>query len=125
MSMTATMTDKQRQAVAAMEAARNQRCSLTEYARANGLDVQRIYAILTMLRRRGLLPKSGRKQRSAFVAVRLQPTVSAQTSSGEVSRQFSAVCRIVRRHGDVIECLQWPDPRWVAALSAGSTDAAS
>lgn len=54
--MTATMTDKQRQAVAAMEAARSQGCSLTDYAKANGLDVRRIFAILTMLRRRGLLP---------------------------------------------------------------------
>jgi len=122
--MTATMSDKQRQAVTAMEAARSQGCSLAEYAQANGLDVQRIYAILTMLRRRGLLPKSERRRRSAFVAVRMQPPASETTSSA-VPREFNAVCRIVRRHGDVIECSQWPEPRWVAALSAGSTDAAS
>lgn len=123
--MTAMMTDKQRQAVAAMEAARSQGCSLTQYAQPNGLDVQRIYAILTMLRRRGLLPKSERQRRSAFVAVRVQPTLPSQTTSSTGSQEFNAVYRIVRRHGDVIECSQWPEPRRVVALSAGSTDAAS
>lgn len=123
--MTATMTDKQRQAVAAMEAARSQGCSLTDYAKANGLDVQRIFAILTMLRRRGLLPASGRKQRSPFVAVRVQPTATSPTAiPSNLSAGLSVVCRIVPRHGEVIECLQWPPPHWMAALNAGSTDAA-
>jgi hypothetical protein len=49
MSMTATMREKQRQAVTAMEAARSQGCSLMKYAQENGLDTQRIYSILTML----------------------------------------------------------------------------
>jgi len=124
--MTATMTDKQRQAVAAMEAARSQGCSLTDYAKANGLDVRRIFAILTMLRRRGLLPSSGRKPRSPFVAVRVQPAATPPTSiPSSLSASSSVVCRIVPRHGEMIECLQWPPPNWVAALSAGSTDAAS
>lgn len=124
--MTAVMTDKQRQAVAAMEAARSQGCSLRDYAQANGLDVQRLYAILTMLRRRGLLLKSERKRRSAFVAFRVQPsTIASPTSSSAAPGEFNAVCRIVRRQGDVIECLQWPEPRWVAALSTESTDAAT
>jgi hypothetical protein len=124
--MTATMTDKQRQAVAAMEASRSQGCSLTEYAKANGLDARRIFAILTMLRRRGLLPASGRKPRSPFVAVRVQPATTplASVPSG-FSTGSSVVCRIVPRAGEVIECLQWPPPNWVAALSAGLTDAAS
>lgn len=38
--MTATMTDTQSQAVAAMEAAHGQGCSLTDYAKVNGLDVR-------------------------------------------------------------------------------------
>jgi hypothetical protein len=125
MSMTATMTDKQRQAVAAMEAARSQGCSLTEYAQANGLDVRRIFAILTMLRRRGLLPKSERKRRSPFVAVRVQPAVTSSVAIPSCVSGSSVVCRIVHRPGEVIECLQWPPPNWVMALTAGSTDAAS
>lgn len=124
--MTATMTDKQRQAIAAMEAARSQGCSLTEYAKANGLDVRRIFAILTMLRRRGLLPTSERKRRSPFVAVRVQPSAPSSVAiSSTASAAASVVCRIVRRPGEVIECLQWPPPNWIAALSTGSTDAAS
>lgn len=124
--MTATMTDKQQQAVAAMEAARSQGCSLTDYAKANGLDVRRIFAILAMLRRRGLLPKSERKRRSPFVAVRVQATATSSAAiPSSVCSGSSAVCRIVRRSGEMIECLQWPPPNWVTALSTGSTDAAS
>lgn len=124
--MTATMTGKQRQAVAAMEAARSQGCSLTDYAKANGLDVRRIFAILTMLRRRGLLPTSGRQRRSPFVAVRVQPAATPSVAiPSSLSAGSSVVCRIVPRSGEVIECLQWPPPHWVAALSTGSTDAAS
>src|SRR5690606_32066072 len=109
-----------------MEAARSQGCSLTDYAKANGLDVRRIFAILTMLRRRGLLPSPGRKQRSPFLAVRVQPTATSPTAiPSSLSAGSSVVCRIVPRHGEVIECLQWPPPNWVAALNAGSTDAAS
>ena len=124
--MTATMTEKQRQAVAAMEAARSQGCSLTQYAQANGLDVQRIYAILSMLRRRGVLPKCERQQRNAFVAVRVRPSATSPLPMpSTVSTAVSVVCRIVPRHGEVIECLQWPPPSWVAALKVGSADAAS
>lgn len=124
--MTATMTDKQREAVAAMEAARSEGRSLTQYARANGLDVRRIFATLTALRRRGALPKSECQRGSPFVAVRVQPAAtSAPGIPGASSLGTSVVCRIVRRPGEVIECLQWPPPNWVAALSAVSTDAAS
>ena len=125
--MTVTMTDKQRQAVAAMEAARSEGCSLTKYARSNGLEVRRIFAILTALRRGGLLPKSDRRRGSRFVAVRVQPTVptSAATISSSVSPSANVVCRIVRGSGEAIECLQWPPPNWVTALSVGSTDAAA
>jgi DNA-binding IclR family transcriptional regulator len=123
--MTATMTEKQRQAVAALEAARSEGCSLTQYAQANGLDVQKIYAILAMLRRRGLLPKSERRRRNRFVAVRVQPTpLSSRAIASAAPAAVATVCRIVGQHGVVIECLQSPEPRWVAALSAGSTDAA-
>lgn len=120
--MTATMTEKQRQAVAAMETARSQGCSLTKYAQANGLDIHRTFAILTALRRRGLLPKSEGKRRSAFVSVRVQPTI---TSSHSIPSAHGVVCRIVPQQGGVIECLQWPPSSWVASLSAGSADAAS
>lgn len=122
--MTAMLTEKQQQAVAAMEAARSQGCSLASYARANGLDAQRLHSMLHGLRKRGLLPELGPKLASPFVTVRVQPERSPlreMTSAGA----SAVVCRIVRRHGDVIECLQWPPPSWLDAMYAGPSDAAS
>lgn len=124
--MTAVLTEKQQQAVAAMEAARSQGCSLTSYARANGLDAQRLHSMLHGLRKRGLLPELGLKLASPFVAVRVQPERSSVREMASAGAGGSAVvCRIVRRHGDVIECLQWPPPSWLDAMGAGSSDAAS
>ena len=64
------MTQKQRAAVEALEAARTQGCSLTQYARTHGLEVQQIYATLSEMRKQGLLAKSGHERPSAFVAVK-------------------------------------------------------
>lgn len=124
---TAEMTEKQRRALDAMEAARQQGCSLTQYAKAQGLAVREIYDALAALRRKGVLPKPSRRSKSKFVSVRV---VSASTAMTAAARPFGAsgvLCRIVHAPGFAIECLQWPEPRWVAALSAssGSTDAAS
>ena len=114
--MTSAMTEKQRVAVEAMEAAGQQGVSLSEYARVHGLAVRELYAALTALRRKGVLPPSNSGTRSEFVAVRVAP--SPQRSDGGV------VCRIVHR-GVAVECLAWPAPQWLAALSAGSSDAAA
>ena len=122
--MTAMLTEKQQQAVAAMEAARSQGCSLTSYARANGLDAQRLHSMLHGLRKRGLLPELAPKLASPFVAVRVQPELSSSREMASAGAS-AMVCRIVRRHGDVIECLQWPPPSWLDAMGAGSSDAAS
>lgn len=123
--MTAMMTEKQRQAVAAMEAARSQGCSLTSYARANGLDAQRLHSMLYGLRKRGLLPEAKPKLASPFVAVRVQPERSSvREVTSAVASGSAVVCRIVRRHGDVIECLHWPPPSWLDAMGTRSSDAA-
>lgn len=121
---TATMTDKQRRAIDAMEAARSQGLSLTEYARVQGLVVRELYDALAALRRRGVLPKSGRKARSKFVAVRVAPLVAIAPPATRRSDNSGVLCRIVHARGHVIECTQWPPPNWVAALSVGSADAA-
>lgn len=122
---TAVMTDKQRCALEAMEAARLQGCSLTEYAKAQGLVVREIYDALAALRRKGALPKAAPRTKSKFVSVRVAPAaMSAAIRSPDAS---SVLCRIVHAGGYAIECLQWPEPGWVAALNAGagSADAAS
>ena len=122
--MTATvMTQRQRAAVEALEAARSQGCSLTQYARTHGLKVQLIYATLSELRKQGLLPKSSHKRLSKFVAVKLPPPSvpipeSARGNAG-------VLCRVADGRGHLIECLQWPPVSWLDALSAGLTDAAA
>jgi hypothetical protein len=115
-----TMTEKQRRAVAALEAARRQGSSLTEYARAQGLAVRELYDALAALRRRGVLPKSGKRRLSNFVSVEVMESTVAAARTPESS---DPLCRIVRT-GYVIECLQWPPASWMATLNWGASDAA-
>ncbi len=124
---TAAMTDKQRRALEAMQGAREQGCSLTEYAQARGLAVREIYDALAALRRKGELPKAKREAKSRFVSVRVEPTSTAMIAVTRAPGVSGVLCRIVHTSGCVIECLQWPAPGWVAALSSasGSTDAAA
>lgn len=122
---TAAMTEKQRRAVDAMEAARSQGCSLTQYAKAQGLAVREIYDALAALRRKGVLPKPVDRPKSKFVSVRVAPASTALTAAARPLGTSGVLCRIVHAGGYAIECLQWPEPRWLAALSSGSADAAS
>ena len=120
--MAAMITTKQRAAIEAMEAARSQGCTLNAYARMHGLDAQRIYAMLSSLRKRGVLPRAGGGRSSRFVAVKLQgpvaPLSTALNSSG-------VVCRVVCGGRYVIECLQWPSASWLKSLGEGTADAAA
>ena len=116
------MTEKQRRAVEAMEGARNEGISLNDYAKAHGLVIRELYDAIAGLRRKGLLAHAAkRKRRSKFVAVRVTPEPVLPVASTTMS---IAVCRVMQP-GCVIECLQWPPPNWLAALSPGSADAAS
>jgi predicted trehalose synthase len=121
----ATMTDKQRRAIEAMEAARSQGCSLTEYAKAQGLAVREVYDALAALRRKGVLPKAARQGKSKFVSVRVAPASTAMIAAARAPAVSSVLCRIVHAGGYAIECLQWPPANWLAALASGSTDAAA
>jgi len=117
------MTQKQRAAVEALEAARTHGWSLRQHARTHGLEVQQIYATLSEMRKQGLLAKSGRERPSAFIAVKVQPrSVSIPES---LAGNTGVLCRITHASGYVIECLHWPPPGWLAALSVGPTDAAA
>lgn len=115
------MTEKQRRAVEALEGARSEGVTLSEYAKGHGLALRELYDAIAALRRKGVLAKPVRKRGSGtFVAVRV-----AERAPPAMSSMSSApVCRIVQR-GCVIECLQWPPPSWLVALTPGSTDAAS
>jgi hypothetical protein len=114
---TATMTEKQRMAFESLQSAKREGKTLTDYAKAHGLEIRELYDSLACLRRKGLLPTGGRKSRSKFVAVRV--------AAEPVSRTGGAVCRIVSRDGYVIECAQWPPASWLASLSRSAADAAT
>lgn len=119
---TAEMTEKQRTAVEALQGARREGKSLSEYAKAHGLAIWGLYNALACLRRKGVLPKleRSRNPRDKFVAVRLVPErpMAPHTANG-------MICRIVHRGGYVIECAQWPPPSWLDALARESSDAAT
>ena len=70
---TATLTEKQRRAMDARQAAQAAGIGLSAYARAQGLNPRELHDAVAALRRRGLLPASERPRprKSRFVAVRV------------------------------------------------------
>lgn len=120
---TAEMTEKQRAAVAALDGAHREGKTLSDYAKAHGLAIWALYNALACLRRKGVLPKSTRRARGKFVAVRVMP--KGPTPVPERAVVGGMICRIVHRDGFVIECGQWPPPAWLTALARESTDAAT
>jgi hypothetical protein len=113
-----TLTEKQRLAVEAQESARREGVTLVAYAQAKGLEIRELYDSLACLRRKGLLPRSSRKPRSTFVAVRVAAEAPTHVDT-------LAVCRIVSREGYVIECAEWPPATWLASLARKVVDAAT
>ena len=122
--MDETLTQKQREAVEALDGARRAGVSLSDYAKAKGLELRPVYDAIASLRRRGALPPADRPRRrnskSPFVAVRVRSSPAAATAVGG-----GLVCRLVRSDGCAIECGEWPEPKWVAAVLAGRKDAAA
>jgi hypothetical protein len=120
----AKFTEKQRQAIEAMEGARSEGVALSKYAKAHGLIIRELYDAIACLRRKGLLAKPTRKAGSKFVAVRVmapgEPTqaIPSKSTSG-------VLCRIVCLRGLMIECIQWPPPAWLAELTTGRADVAT
>lgn len=123
--MDETLTEKQREAVEALEGARRAGVPLSDYAKAKGLELRPVYDAIATLRRRGALPPADRrrkrKAKSPFVAVR----VTSSQAPVSAARGGSLVCRLVRSDGCAIECGEWPEPKWVAAVLAGRKDAAA
>jgi hypothetical protein len=67
----AGFTEKQRQAIEAMEGARIEGVALSKYAKAHGLIIRELYDTIACLRRKGLLAKPARKAGSKSVAGRV------------------------------------------------------
>ena len=118
--MTRILTEKQRAAMDALQAARAAGVGLSAYARANGLNVRQLHDSVTGLRKRGLVPATERPHRSkgAFVAVKVVSS-SAQTPDVARSARGGMVCRLVHAAGFVIECGEWPPAAWLLSLSSG------
>jgi hypothetical protein len=115
---TSTMTEKQRITFEAFQTAQREGKTLSDYAKARGLPIRELYDGLSCFRRKGTLPRSGRKPRNKFVAVRVSPERAPAVSG-------AAVCRIVSGEGYVIECAQWPPASWLASLTRNAADAAT
>jgi len=112
------LTDKQRAALEALQAARAAGQGLCAYARAHGLNARQLHDAVAQLRRRGVLPLAGRvaQDASAFVAVRVVDTPPTPRTG--------MVCRVLHPSGLVVECGEWPPAGWLLSLTAGRPDAA-
>jgi hypothetical protein len=64
MKMATEMTEKQRRAVEALEGARSEGVTLSEYAKGHGLVLRELYDAIAALRRKGMLAKPVRKRAS-------------------------------------------------------------
>jgi hypothetical protein len=123
--MTATLTDKQRVAMDALQGARAAGLALSAYARAHGLNARQLHDSVVALRRRGVLPPPDRPRprKGAFVAVRVVNTPPPPSMRPSPPRT-GMVCRVLHASGLVIECGEWPPAGWLLSLSAGRRDAA-
>jgi hypothetical protein len=97
-----TLTQKQREAVEALEGAQRAGVPLSDYAKGNGLELRPVYDAIATLRRRGVLPSSDRprKRKSRFVAVRVTSSPAPVTEIERASRS-GLVRRLVH---SVAEC---------------------
>lgn len=121
---TASLTDKQRQALGHVERARSQGMKLSDYARAHGVPAHTIYDGLAALRRKGVLPRGRVSSKSAFLAVRVTSGAEPTTTVVHAGQRGAMLCRVLIGGAVVIECAEWPPAGWLAVLR-GRVDAAT
>ena len=126
---TRKLTDVQRQAVAAVDAAQAAGVGLSSYARQNGLNVRQVHDAVTGLRRRGILPPSARarqrRRKSGFVRVKVMNVAPSRRATTAPPQRGGLVCRLIHGSGLIIECGEWPPASWLSAVLAERRDAAS
>ena len=96
------------------ELAQSQGKSVVEYCRQTGLSVHALYSARRALKEKGVLTGSPkrrqvRKKPGEFIAVRVADSMPA------------VVCRVRHPSGWVVECANWPDPRWMQELTGAQT----
>jgi hypothetical protein len=121
--MSEGLTDKQQRALEHVERARSAGMSLSDYARAEGVEVRPIYDSMGALRKKGKLASPAPRTRSAFVSVRVKPDAAAPIPATSSTAGGKLICRL-RIGAATIECAEWPPASWLAALVSARADAA-
>jgi hypothetical protein len=118
--MSKGLTDKQQRALEYVERARGAGMSLSDYARAEGVEIRPIYDSMVALRKKGILTPRAPRTQSAFLSVRVKrdSTVPAPAIAGS-----RLICRL-RIGAATIECAEWPPASWLAELVSARADAA-
>jgi transposase-like protein len=90
--------------------------SLRDYYRAHGLSVTMLYKVRRRLVQKGLLPPLRQSAGTTEVPGKLvEVRVTEAMQEAEVALP-GLVCRVHHPSGWLIECGEWPDPRWLAGL---------
>jgi hypothetical protein len=89
--------------------------SLRDYYRAHGLSVTMLYKVRRRLVQKGLLPPLRRSAGTTEVPGKLVQVHVAEPMEAAVAVP-GLVCRLHHPSGWLIECGEWPDPRWLAGV---------
>ena len=119
--MSKSLTQKQQRALEHVERARSARMSLSDYARAQGVEVRPIYDSMAALRKKGMLTASAPRTESAFVALRVRSD-SQVSAASPTATGGNLICRL-RIGAAMIECAEWPPASWLAQLLSARSDA--
>jgi hypothetical protein len=120
--MSKDLTDKQQRALEHVERARSAGMTLSDYARAEGVEVRPIYDSMAALRKKGMLTLSVPRTKSAFVSVRVKRDSAMPTPGAPSTAGGKLICRL-RIGTATIECAEWPPASWLAVLLSARADA--
>lgn len=117
------LTRQEREYLGHLRQAQEEQLTLAQYCRSRGLKAQRLYSVSTNLARKGYvehrsLPVLAAKRSAPgqFVAVRVEPPAPSSSATG---------CRLRHPSGWMIECTDFPQASWLAALVQGGDHAAT
>ena len=122
--MSKGLTEKQQRALEHVERARSAGMSLSDYARAHGIEVRPIYDSMAALRKKGMLSTRAPRTESAFVAVRVRSRSEVSAPLTPTNSGANLICRL-RIGAAMIECAEWPPASWLTALLSARADAAA
>lgn len=102
------MTERERGVLEHLKQAQELGSTLTDYAAAYNVSVQDLYSGKAQLQRKGFWPtRNADPGKTELLAVQV-------VAQSEVSPAL--VCRLTAPNGWMMECSQWPEAKWLAAL---------